>query len=73
MQPAPTDEPGNAPAWYFSVSSAAVRRPSFVAPRRTSITLAEVGPLARNTSSRDITIFTGRPHLRDSASATGSR
>ena len=28
--------------------------------------------MARNTSSRLITIFTGRPHMRDSASATGS-
>ena len=32
----------------------------------------DVGPEALNTSSRVMTIFTGRPHLRDSASATGS-
>ena len=32
----------------------------------------EVGPVALNTSSRLITIFTGRLALRDKASATGS-
>ena len=31
------------------------------------------GPVARCTSSRVMTIFTGRPDLRDSATATGSR
>ena len=31
-----------------------------------------MGPVARNTSSRDITTFTGRLALRDSARATGS-
>ena len=36
-------------------------------------TLDAVGPLARSTSSRLITIFTGLPALRDSASASGSR
>ena len=35
------------------------------------MTPPEVGPVARNTSSRVITILTGRPVLRDSASATG--
>ena len=34
--------------------------------------LAAVGPVARKTSSRLITSFTGRLALRDSASATGS-
>ena len=33
----------------------------------------EVGPVARNTSSRVISIFTGRPDFCDSASASGSR
>ena len=33
----------------------------------------EVGPEARNTSSRDITILTGLPVLRASTSASGSR
>ena len=47
-------------------------RPAFVMPMRTSMTEATVGPVARNTSSRFITILTGRPALRDSASATGS-
>jgi hypothetical protein len=32
----------------------------------------EVGPVARNTSSRLMTRRTGRPALRESASATGS-
>ena len=47
-------------------------RPSFLAPILTSMLLEAVGPVARNTSSRLITIFTGRLALRDSASATGS-
>ena len=42
------------------------------APILTSIDVALVGPEARNTSSRVITSLTGRPALRDSASATGS-
>ncbi len=74
MQPGPTGEPGKAPAWYFSISArAAVSVPSFFAPSFTSITAPEVGPEARNTSSRVITIFTGRPHFFDSATASGSR
>ena len=32
----------------------------------------EVGPVALNTSSRLIMIFTGWPDLRDSVTATGS-
>ena len=47
-------------------------RPSLVAPIFTSIDVEQVGPVARNTSSRVITSFTGRFALRDSASATGS-
>ena len=47
-------------------------RPSFVAPILTVMLELEVGPEARNTSSRLITIFTGWPALRESASATGS-
>jgi hypothetical protein len=73
MQATPTGEPGKAPAWYLSVSSAAVITPSRVAPSRISITEPEVGPLASKVSARDITMRTGRPHLSDSASATGSR
>jgi hypothetical protein len=73
MQAAPTGEPGKAPAWYFNSTSAAVIVPSFAAPSLTSMTPPEVGPVARNTSSRLITSFTGAPAMRDSASATGSR
>ena len=40
--------------------------PSLVAPILTVLEEPEVGPGARNTSSRVITIFTGRPDLRDS-------
>ena len=47
-------------------------RPSAVMPIATSMLADIVGPVARNTSSRLITIFTGAPALRDSASATGS-
>ncbi len=47
--------------------------PSRFMPIFTSIEVEEVGPEARSTSSRLITIFTGRPALRASASATGSR
>ena len=46
--------------------------PSLRAPILTSIEVALVGPEARNTSSRVMTSLTGRPALRDSASATGS-
>ena len=73
MQPGPIGEPGNAPAWYFSTSCAATMVPSFFAPIFTSIVAPEVGPEARNTSSRVICIFTGRPAFFDSAIATGSR
>ena len=42
-------------------------------PMRQLELVEEVGPEARNTSSRVMVIFTARPDLRDSASATGSR
>jgi len=73
MQPGPTGEPGKAPAWYFRVISAAVNLPSFLAPSLTSTTEPAAGPVPRNTSSRLITILTGRPVFLASASATGSR
>ena len=38
-------------------------RPSFLAPIFTRTCAPDVGPVARNTSSRVITIFTGRPAL----------
>src|SRR5271169_6346780 len=69
MQPGPTGDPGKAPAWYLSTASAAVSRPSFLAPSLTSMTAPAAGPVPRNTSSRLITILTGRPVLRDIAKA----
>ena len=50
-----------------------VMRPFFLAPTLTRQTVPDVGPVARNTSSRLITIFTGRPARCDSSTATGSR
>ena len=47
--------------------------PSFLAPILTLLIEPEVGPEARNTSSRDITILTGRPDFLASTSASGSR
>jgi hypothetical protein len=63
----------NAPASYTSVASAAVSLPFAVAPILTRIRVPEVGPVARKTSSRVITIFTGRPVRRESRIASGSR
>ena len=73
MAPGWTGEPANAPAWYFNSPSAATMRPSFLAPILMRKCAPEVGPEARNTSSRVITILTGRPDFLASASATGSR
>src|SRR5689334_4778865 len=72
MQPFITGEPGNAPAWYLYNASPATILPSRVTPIFTVIDAPEVGPVALNTSSRDIMIFTGWPDLRDSTTATGS-
>ncbi len=65
-------EPGKAPACSLNSPSAAVIVPSRLTPILTVIDEPEVGPVARNTSSRLITIFTGRPDLRASTTATGS-
>ena len=73
MTPGCTGEPWNAPAWYLSSAKAAVNRPSLVAPILTRTVAPDVGPEALKTSSRDMTIFTGRLALRDSAMASGSR
>ena len=68
-----TGEPGKAPAWNLKMPSAAVSVPSFLTPILTHIEAPEVGPEALNTSSRLITILTGRPDFLDSRVATGSR
>ena len=47
--------------------------PSFFAPILTVLLEPEVGPVARITSSRVITIFTGRPDFFASSVASGSR
>ena len=73
MQAFNTGEPGNAPAWKRKVPSAAVMRPSRVAPSLTLIAAPEVGPVALKTSSRLIASLTGRPLLRARARASGSR
>ena len=73
MQAFITGEPGKAPAWNLKRPSAAVIVPSRLTPIFTVIDEPEVGPVAWNTSSRLITIFTGAPDLRASRTATGSR
>ena len=65
-------EPGNAPACNLKSPSAATIVPSRLTPIFTVIDAPEVGPVALNTSSRLITIFTGWPDLRASMTATGS-
>ena len=72
-QPFITGEPGNAPAWNLKMPSAATIVPSFLTPILTHIDEPEVGPDARNTSSRVICSRTGRPDFFDSIAATGSR
>ncbi len=47
--------------------------PSFLAPILTVLMEPDVGPEARMTSSRVMTIFTGRPDFFDSMVASGSR
>ncbi len=73
MTPGWTGEPWKAPAWYLSSAKAATNLPSLVAPSLTRTVAPEVGPEALKTSSRDITILTGRLAFRDSAMASGSR
>ena len=68
----PTAVDATAPAWNLNRPWAATMRPSRLTPILTVIDEPEVGPVARNTSSRLIMILTGWPDLRDSAGATGS-
>ena len=68
-----TGEPGKAPAWNLNSPSAVVIVPSFVTPILTRMEEPDVGPEALNTSSRLITILTGRPDFLASRVATGSR
>ena len=67
-----TGEPGNAPAWNLKTPSAATIVPSRLTPIFTVMDEPDVGPVALNTSSRLITIFTGWPDFRASVTATGS-
>ena len=73
MQPAATGEPGNAPASNDSSSSAAVMRPLPSVPILAQMCEPGVGPVARSTSPRAMTILTGRPVFFDSSRASGSR
>ena len=57
----------------MSLAYMATMRPSRLAPIFTVLTVPEAGPVARNTSSLLITIFTGRPLFCDSFTASGSR
>ena len=65
-------EPGNAPACSLNTPSTAVIVPSRLTPIFTVIDEPEVGPVARNTSSRLITTFTGWPDFFASITQTGS-
>ena len=47
--------------------------PSRLQPILTVLTVPDAGPVARKTSSRVITIFTGRPLFSESFTASGSR
>ena len=47
--------------------------PSRFAPIFTRVTDAEVGPVASNTSARDIVEWTARPVFFDSSATSGSR
>src|SRR5215468_7930828 len=73
ITPGWTGEPWNAPAWYLSSAKAATNLPSLVAPSLTRTLAPDVGPEHLKTSSRDITIFTGRLAFLDRATASGSR
>ena len=53
--------------------SAAMIVPSFLTPTFTHMDEPEVGPEARNVSSRLIVTRTGRPDFFDRVAATGSR
>src|SRR3954454_9640246 len=73
IAPAPAGDPLYAPASYHNEADAATSVPSRFAPSFTRTFDPDVGPVARNTSSRPITIFTGRCAFRESARASGSR
>ena len=71
--PSDTDEPAKAPAWKSSSASAATMRPSLRQPILIRVCAPEVGPVARNTSSRLIVILTGRLDFFERTMASGSR
>ena len=55
------------------MACAAVIRPSFVMPILTQAYPPGAGPVARRMSERLMVSLTGRPDLRDSTAASGSR
>ena len=75
MQPGRIGAPAllNGPASYHSSACMAVSVPSRRAPSLMRERVADAGPEARNTSSRDMVILTGRNDFLESSSATGSR
>ena len=73
IAPAPNGEPRYAPASYHMEARPATSVPSRLAPSFITTFVPDVGPVARNTSSRVMTILTGRFALRDSTIASGSR
>src|SRR5579862_1436795 len=73
IAPAPTGDPGKAPASNAIQISAATSLPSLVAPILHRMVEPDVGPVARKTSPRVITSFTGQPVFFDNRSARGSR
>ena len=64
--------PGNAPPCNLNTPDPAVIVPSFFIPIFISMDVEEVGPVARKTSERLITNFTGLFVFFDKANATGS-
>src|SRR5437762_10322977 len=73
MAAAPDGDPRYAPASYHIDAVAETSVPSCFAPIFITMRQPDVGPVARNTSSRPITIFTGRPDFFDRTIASGSR
>src|SRR5216683_443082 len=73
IPPALAGEPGKASASYAIQTCAATILPSLVAPILQRSVPPEVGPLARNTSPRLMTSFTGWPVFFDSNTDSGSR
>ena len=73
MAPVNALKPLVEPLSKYIVDDSVVISPELVAPILAVILVAGAGPVARSTSSRDITNFTGRAAFCESSTATGSR